>query len=64
MFNRRRFLEDSILATTAALAGSSVTRGATQQDATSASSNERLAIAVIGTGGRGSIFYLDQYYDN
>jgi len=54
MFNRRRFLEDSILAATAALAGRPLAMAAEKQEASSASPNERLAVAVIGTGSRGS----------
>jgi len=53
MYTRRQFLEDSILATTAALAGSALVTSAAEQDASPASPNERLAVAVIGTGSRG-----------
>ncbi len=54
MFNRRRFLEDSILAATAALAGPALASSAEEPEASSKSPNERLAVAVIGTGSRGS----------
>lgn len=53
MFNRRRFLEDSILAATAALAGPALSTPAKEQETPPKSPNERLAIAVIGTGSRG-----------
>ncbi len=49
---RRRFLEDSILAATAACAAPAV-RAAGDEN-TAKSPNERLAIAVIGTGSRGT----------
>jgi len=53
MIHRRRFLEDSILGATAALAGPSLATAMQETEANSASPNERLAIAVIGTGIRG-----------
>lgn len=55
MLNRRRFLEDSILAATAALAGPGFATAAEDQETCSAGPNERLAIAVIGTGIRGPV---------
>ena len=54
MFNRRQFLEDSILAATAALAGPALATSAEKPEKSSTSPNERLAIAVIGTGSRGT----------
>jgi len=53
MLNPRRFLEDSILAATSALAGPAFATAAQERETTAASPNERLAVAVIGTGGRG-----------
>lgn len=55
MFNRRRFLEDTMLAATAALGGPARATSAEEQQTSSTSPNERLAIAVIGTGSRGSV---------
>jgi len=49
--NRRRFLGESILAATAALSAPSILLGAEKKQSSSA--NEKLSIAVIGTGGRG-----------
>ncbi len=49
--SRRRFLEESILAATAAISAPSIAAAAENKQ--SSSPNERLAIAVIGTGGRG-----------
>ena len=49
--NRRRFLEESILAATAALSAPSILVGAEKKQSISA--NEKLAVAVIGTGSRG-----------
>ncbi|MBL7133995.1 MAG: Gfo/Idh/MocA family oxidoreductase [Phycisphaerae bacterium] len=51
MFNRRQFLEDSILAATAALAGPALAASAAEPRSSAA--NERLSVAVIGTGSRG-----------
>ncbi len=51
MLTRRQFLEDSILATTAALAGPALAASAAEPKKSSA--NERLSVAVIGTGSRG-----------
>ena len=45
MVNRRRFLEDSILAATAGLAGPAVARSAEESETSSTSPNERLAVA-------------------
>jgi len=53
MYNRRQFLEDSMLAATAAVAGGLVGRAAGA--APVGSSNERLSIGVIGTGIRGLV---------
>jgi len=53
MFTRRQFLEDSILATTAALAGPALAASAAQS--MKAFANERLSVAVIGTGIRGPV---------
>ncbi len=53
MFTRRRFLENSILTTTAALAGPASVASAAPTKTTSA--NERLSVAVIGTGVRGPV---------
>ncbi len=55
MLNRRRFLEDSILATTAALAGPALATAAEGQNSLPKGPNERLAIAVIGAGIRGPV---------
>jgi predicted dehydrogenase len=52
MLTRRRFLEDSILATAAAAAASSPSLLAAQEDAP-ASANEKLTVAIIGCGIRG-----------
>src|SRR5437762_3395707 len=53
--NRRRFLEDSMLATAAAIAAASGPQKLLADDAKQSSSpNERLIAAVIGAGGRGS----------
>ena len=49
--NRRRFLEESILAATAALSAPSIMVAAENKQ--SSSPNEKLAVAVIGTGSRG-----------
>ena len=54
MFNRRQFLEDSILAATAALAGPALAASAAEESK-KASANERLSVAVIGTGVRGPV---------
>jgi len=53
MFTRRQFLEDSILAATAAAAGPALTTLARPNAARGASANDRLAVAVIGAGIRG-----------
>ncbi len=53
MFTRRQFLEDSILAATAALAGPALV--ASTAEPKRASANERLSVAVIGTGIRGPV---------
>ena len=53
MCTRRRFLEDSILAATAALAGPALAASAARPKKSSA--NERLSIAVIGVGVRGPV---------
>ena len=53
MFTRRQFLEDSILAATAALAGPALVASAAEPKKPSA--NERLSVAVIGTGIRGPV---------
>ena len=50
--SRRRFLEQSMLATAAAVAGPAV-RPAMAQQKQSTSPNERLSVAVIGARGRG-----------
>jgi len=55
MLNRRQFLEDSILAATAALAGPALATPAAEQETSSTSPNARLAVAVIGTGIRGPV---------
>jgi ornithine cyclodeaminase/alanine dehydrogenase-like protein (mu-crystallin family) len=55
MFTRRQFLEDSILAATAALAGPVLAAPGTAQAAKDAGANERLAVAVIGAGIRGPV---------
>ncbi|MHC4743493.1 MAG: Gfo/Idh/MocA family protein [Planctomycetota bacterium] len=49
--SRRRFLEESILATTALLSSPSVLLSAVSKQR--ASANEKLGVAVIGTGSRG-----------
>jgi len=54
MVTRRRFLEDSILAATAALAGPGSVSFAAAESKTS-SANGRLAVAVIGLGIRGPV---------
>jgi predicted dehydrogenase len=51
MFTRRQFLEDSMLAATAALAPPAAVASAAQSKKSSA--NERLSVAVIGAGIRG-----------
>src|SRR5438093_12904829 len=52
---RRRFLEDSMFATAAALAASTVGRAAEKAEATKPKGpNEKYSVAIIGTGGRGS----------
>ena len=53
MFTRRQFLEDSILAATAALAGPALAVSAAESK--EASANGRLSVAVIGTGIRGPV---------
>ena len=53
MLTRRQFLEDSILTATAALAGPALAASAAESKKSSA--NERLSIAVIGTGIRGPV---------
>lgn len=55
-FSRRRFLEDSLIATTAALAAGSLANSAfaEEKEAQSTSPNEKLAVAVIGVNGRGT----------
>jgi len=53
MFTRRQFLEDAILTATAALAGPALTASAAEPK--KASANERLSVAVIGTGIRGPV---------
>jgi len=55
MFNRRQFLEDSILATTAALACSTELAAAKEPVQPRKGPNERLAIAVIGVGIKGPV---------
>jgi len=55
MFTRRQFLEDSILAATAALAGPTLAASAAAPTTISTSPNERLSIAVIGAGIRGVV---------
>jgi predicted dehydrogenase len=55
MFSRRQFLEDSILASTAALACSAGVTVADEPATRRKGPNERLAIAVIGTGVRGPV---------
>jgi predicted dehydrogenase len=55
-FSRRRFLEDSLIAASAALAvGAAGKVSAAEEDAPAqgSSPNERLSVAVIGSGGRG-----------
>ncbi len=53
--NRRQFLEDSMFAAAAAAAAASVARPllAADEPAQSKSPNEKLGVAVVGTGGRG-----------
>ncbi|HEX3871077.1 MAG TPA: Gfo/Idh/MocA family oxidoreductase [Pirellulales bacterium] len=57
--SRRRFLQESMLATTAALAGSAATEAlaakkkAKDQPKASDSPNEKLSVAIIGVNGRG-----------
>lgn len=53
MFTRRQFLENSILATTAALASPVAAASTAEPKKTSA--NERLSVAVIGVGIRGPV---------
>jgi len=53
MQTRRQFLEHTILTTTAALAAASVPAYAAQSDKTVAA-NDRLAVALIGAGSKGS----------
>ena len=59
MLNRRQFLENSILTTTAVLAGAASSASArtapAAQDPMKASANERLSVAVIGMGVRGPV---------
>jgi predicted dehydrogenase len=53
-FSRRRFLEDSLFAASAAMALATTTRAfADEKPAQSTSPNERLSVAVVGSGGRG-----------
>lgn len=51
-YSRRRFLEDSLLTAAAAVTAGSATR-VFGQGAESKSPNEKLAVAVVGAGGRG-----------
>ncbi|MEX2560254.1 MAG: gfo/Idh/MocA family oxidoreductase, partial [Pirellulales bacterium] len=54
LFSRRRFLEDSMFAATAAaLAGSTAARVQAEEEPQSTSPNERLGVAVIGVRGQG-----------
>lgn len=54
-FTRRRFLEDSLIAASAALALGNSGASAAEENApaTNAGPNDRLSVAVIGAGGRG-----------
>ena len=53
--NRRRFLEDSMFAAAAAVAGGSVSKAFAADEAApqSTSPNEKIGVAIIGAGGRG-----------
>lgn len=51
---RRQFLEDSMFATAAALAANSTARLYAEDPAKPKGPNEKLAVAIIGAGGRGS----------
>lgn len=54
-FTRRRFLEDSLIAASAALALGNASGASAAEEATpeNAGPNDRLSVAVIGSGGRG-----------
>ncbi|MEX2120507.1 MAG: Gfo/Idh/MocA family oxidoreductase [Pirellulales bacterium] len=55
LFSRRRFLEDSMFAATAAaLAGSTAARVQAEEEPQSTSPNERLGVAVIGVRSQGN----------
>ena len=52
--SRRRFLEDSMFAATAALAAGPVSELLAKEEKQSSSPNEKLSVAVIGVNGRGN----------
>jgi len=52
--SRRQFLEDSMFATAAALAASSKSAFAADEEKQSTSPNEKLGVAVVGVNGRGT----------
>ena len=51
---RRQFLEDSMFATAAAIAASSASQVMAEDPAKEKGPNEKLTVAIIGSGGRGS----------
>jgi predicted dehydrogenase len=55
--NRRRFLEDSLLATAAALAAGPITGAFAEEDKPSRSTAEKLSVACVGVRGRGGSHY-------
>jgi len=55
--NRRRFLEDSLLAAAAALAAGPVTRAYGDEDKLGRAAGEKLSVACVGVRGRGASHY-------
>jgi predicted dehydrogenase len=58
--SRRRFLEDTMFAATAALAASPATRLLAKEEISPTSLNEHLSVAVVGVNGRGTA-HLDGF---
>ena len=55
--HRRRFLEDSLLATAAALAAGPMTGALAFEDKPSKEASEKLSVACVGVRGRGASHY-------
>src|SRR5436189_6146807 len=55
--NRRRFLEDSLLATAAALAAGPISSVLAEEDKPAKAANEKLGVACVGVHGRGASHY-------